>query len=353
MSAHIGEVWSDVPPLPDVRTGNVDLYVRFPTLRSAERIRDHLLGSRYHVSTLLDSPYMLMLRDVDPHAALQSIVDVLTPPERVDTLALMRPSGSEIHPVDRFGAIAVEQLCNRLGAGWLVDLMSSRSLTAVFQPIVDPRDPKTVKGYELLVRGHWNGEEIGARRLFAVSESAHLTSQLDALAMQITLASAADAGIHELLFQNCSPAHMHDPYTRVAELAAYVHRLGLEPSQIVLEVIETERHDREQLRSFMVACRRHGFRVGLDDVGSGYSSLTTLSELRPDTLKFDRKLVSAVNSDPYRGLILSRLLEASRVLGLSTVMEGVETSAEVAWAAANGATYVQGYFTGKPSAIVS
>ena len=296
---------------------------------------------------------MLMLPNVDPHPALNAIVDVLTPPERIDTLAVMRPCGSEMESVDRFGAIPVEQLCNRLGASWLVDLISARSLTALFQPIANPRDTKAVKGYELLIRGQWKGEEIGARRLFAVAESAHLTSQLDALSMQIGLARAADAGVHDTLYQNCSPAHMYDPYTRVGELAAYAHHLGIEPSQIVLEVVETERHDREQLRTFMVACRRHGFRVALDDLGSGYSSLTTLSELRPDTLKFDRALVSSVNNDPYRALILNRLLDASRILGLSTVVEGVETSAELAWAAANGATYVQGNFVGKPSASVS
>jgi EAL domain-containing protein (putative c-di-GMP-specific phosphodiesterase class I) len=348
VSVRIGEVWSDVPPLPDVRTGDVDAYVRFPTRRSAERLRDHLLGARFVVTTSRDNPFLLTLPNVDPRTALHAIVDVLTPPERADTLAVLRPAGSEVVPVDRLAAIPIEQLSNRLGATWLIDLLRARDLTTVFQPIAAAGDIQTIKAYESLVRGKRLGEEVSARRLFAVAKSAYLMSQLDALAMQIALAAAAEANVKERLFVNCSPAHMYDPYTRVAEVATYARRLGLEPSHIVLEVVETERHDREQLRTFMVACKRHGFRVALDDLGSGYSSLTLLAELRPDMLKFDRSLVTSINTDPYRALIVNRLLEASRVLGLETVVEGVETAAELSWAAANGATYVQGNFIGKP-----
>ncbi len=349
MSVRIGDLWSDVPRLPDVRITAGDLYVRFPTLRSAERTREHLAGARYDVWSYTDDPYLIAMPGVDALTALRCIVEISTPPEREDTLAVLRPSGSALDSVDKLSALSIECLCNRLSADWLIDLLRQRELTSVFQPIVEADDTESVYGYEALVRASPDREGMDTRRMFSIAESAHLMSQLDALAMQTAFTNAAEMDVKKTIFVNCSPAHMHEPQTRVAEAAEYCRELKLEPHNVVLEVVETERHDRDHLRAFVHACRKHHFLVALDDLGSGYSSLTVLADLRPDILKFDRDLVRSINTDPYRALIVNRLLEASRVLGLPSVVEGVETKAELDWAAANGATYVQGNFTGKPA----
>lgn len=350
MSVRVGDVWSDVPPLPDVHNTAGDLYVRFPTLRSAERTRAHLAGARFEVWSFTDDPYLIALPRVDALSAVRCIVDISTAPERADTMAVLRPSGAPLETVDKLAALSIECLCNRLSSEWLIELVRRRDVSSVFQPIVEAKDTASVYGYEVLVRARRDGETVNTRRMFAIADSAHIMSQVDALAMQTAFATTAEMNIKKTVFVNCSPAHMHDPYTRVAEAAAYCRRLGLEPQNVVLEVTETERHDRDHLRAFMLACRRHEFLVALDDLGSGYSSLTVLADLRPDVLKFDRDLVHSINTDPFRALILNRLIEASRVLGLMTIVEGVETKAELAWAASNGATYVQGNFTGKPEA---
>ncbi len=351
MRVRVGDLWSDVPPLPELRISAGDLYIRFPTLRSAERAREHLSDARYKIWSYTDNPYLILMPGVDPLAALHAIVDISTPPERADTLAVLRPSGAAIDSLDKLSALSIECLCNRLSANWLIDLLRRQEFTSVFQPIVGSKETEAVYGYEVLVRAHRDGEVVDTQRMFAIAKSSHLMSQLDALAMQTALATAAKNNVKETIFINCSPAHMHDPYTRVGEAAAYSRELGLEPANVVLEVVETEQHDREHLRAFMLACRKHGFLVALDDLGSGYASLTVLSELRPNMIKFDRDLVRAINSDPYRALIVNRLIEASRILGLTTVVEGVETQAELSWAAANGATYVQGNFIGKPAPL--
>ena len=348
---HIGEVWSDVPPLPDVRPGSGDLYVRFPTLSSAERTRRHLAGANFEVWSYPDNPLLIAMPGVDALTALHCLVDVSTPPERADTLAVLRPSGAGFDSIDKLSALSIEHLCNRLSANWLIDLLRRQKVSSVFQPIVAAGDTKTVYGYEVLLRARHDGEVVNTSRMLAIAESAHIMAQVDALGMQTAFATAANAKLKGMLFVNCSPAHMYDPYTRVTEAASYCRRLGLEPQQVVLEVVETEKNDREHLRAFMLACRKHGFLVALDDLGSGYSSLTVLTELHPNILKFDRDLVHAIDTDAYRALIVNRLTEASRVLGLATVVEGVETQAELTWAASNGATYVQGNFIGKPSPL--
>ena len=103
----------------------------------------------------------------------------------------------------------------------------------------------------------------------------------------------------------------------------------------------------ERILSFY---RDAGFRVALDDIGSGYSSLNVLHQLRPDFLKLDMELVRNVHMDPFKATIAAKLLEIAQALGITAIAEGIESAEELAWVATHGATYAQGYFLGRPAA---
>jgi EAL domain-containing protein (putative c-di-GMP-specific phosphodiesterase class I) len=343
------EFWSDVGPLPDVRSDQADIYLRFPARTTADRALDALRQAGYKVRLSREALLFCVL-DVDPLPPLRRLVGLLTPPESRETLALLRPSGSSVKSVDYLLAMDVASLRDRVAGTWLIELLRARNLTCVFQPIVRA-DDRTTYGYEGLVRGIRNGDQVSPSRMIDVAKSAHLMSQLDALAMQTVLAEAAKSKIDKVLFVNCTPSHIFDPATRMAEVGAYCDQVGLKRSQVVLEVVETEKNDPAHLRSFIGECRANHFRVALDDLGSGYSTISTLSELRPDIIKIDRGFVTSINADPIRALILSRMLEAARILGFPTIVEGIETEAELAWATANSAVYVQGHLLGAPGRL--
>ena len=95
--------------------------------------------------------------------------------------------------------------------------------------------------------------------------------------------------------------------------------------------------------------RGAGFRVALDDLGSGYGSLNLLSQLKPDFVKLDMKLIRDVDRDPYKAEITRKLLEMARGLGVATIVEGIETQGEWEWAHENGADYAQGYLFARPA----
>ena len=99
----------------------------------------------------------------------------------------------------------------------------------------------------------------------------------------------------------------------------------------------------------MTTYRQAGFRVALDDLGAGYGSLNLLSQLRPDFVKLDMKLVRDVHLDPYKAGITSQLLEMARKLGIATVAEGIESAGELDWFRDHGVDFVQGFYIARPA----
>jgi diguanylate cyclase (GGDEF)-like protein/PAS domain S-box-containing protein len=120
--------------------------------------------------------------------------------------------------------------------------------------------------------------------------------------------------------------------------------LGVDPATVTLEITEnTLIRDLEKAVALLGVLRRRGYRIALDDFGSGYSSLGYLRALPVDILKLDRSLVRAVDTDSRDQAIVRSVVTLAEALGLSTVAEGVESEAQVAVLAGLGCRYAQGY----------
>jgi EAL domain-containing protein (putative c-di-GMP-specific phosphodiesterase class I) len=90
-----------------------------------------------------------------------------------------------------------------------------------------------------------------------------------------------------------------------------------------------------------------GFRISIDDFGTGQSALTQLKRLPVDELKIDRSFVSAIN-DRKEEAIVRATIGLAHELGLSVVAEGVETAETLSRLASLGCEYAQGFFICKP-----
>ncbi|RYG30629.1 EAL domain-containing protein, partial [bacterium] len=125
---------------------------------------------------------------------------------------------------------------------------------------------------------------------------------------------------------------------------------GIPRERIVFEVVESDDvEDRDHLLNILRYYRKEGFRVALDDLGSGYSSLNLLTEILPDVAKLDMALIRDIDTDPVRQKVVTHLLHLARELGVTTVVEGVETAAEADFCRSAGADLVQGYFFARPA----
>ncbi|MDO5148704.1 MAG: bifunctional diguanylate cyclase/phosphodiesterase, partial [Oscillospiraceae bacterium] len=98
-----------------------------------------------------------------------------------------------------------------------------------------------------------------------------------------------------------------------------------------IEVTESLFSDQiEELVDILSKCQENGYKIELDDFGSGYSSLNTLSILPLDVVKMDMSLVKAI-TDFKSMRVFSACINLARSLGLKTVSEGVETKEQM-WA---------------------
>jgi EAL domain-containing protein (putative c-di-GMP-specific phosphodiesterase class I) len=133
-----------------------------------------------------------------------------------------------------------------------------------------------------------------------------------------------------------------------ADLVARVSRLldeaGLRPEAIAIEITETSR-----LSEFKAVARQlvrlgdMGLELWLDDFGTGHSSLEWLSHLPLHGLKIAGTFVERLFSEPRCQVIVRRLVELARDLGLRTIAEGVETEAQRAFLAGCGCDLLQGF----------
>ena len=102
------------------------------------------------------------------------------------------------------------------------------------------------------------------------------------------------------------------------------------------------------MRSEISRFQELGFKVWMDDFGSGYSSLDLLKEVQFDTIKFDMRFMRQFDSSPKSRILLTELMRMAISLNIETVVEGVETAEQVEFLSEIGCTKMQGYYFCKP-----
>ena len=104
----------------------------------------------------------------------------------------------------------------------------------------------------------------------------------------------------------------------------------------------------EFMKSQIIRFQELGFKVWMDDFGSGYSSLDLLREVQFDLIKFDMRFMRQFDSSTKSRILLTELMRMAISLNTETVSEGVETSEQVEFLREIGCTKMQGYYFCKP-----
>jgi EAL domain-containing protein (putative c-di-GMP-specific phosphodiesterase class I) len=229
---------------------------------------------------------------------------------------------------------------------------AQESLHLVFQPIMGAgtggeEGPPSSRpcGYEAFLRTH----EPAFPSPLDLLEAAEGLGRLPEIGARVrSLASAAMTHLPEdcALFVNVHPRELfHDSlYDARAPLSRNAAR-------VVLEI--TEREDSTPLADLvrrLTDLRRLGFRIGIDDVGSGRAPLTSFGALKPDYAKLDMLLVRGIDASAIHQRAVRSVVELATELGIAVVAEGVETAPEATCLADLGVGLFQGYFFGKPTA---
>jgi EAL domain-containing protein (putative c-di-GMP-specific phosphodiesterase class I) len=126
---------------------------------------------------------------------------------------------------------------------------------------------------------------------------------------------------------------------------------AIDPSLIVLEITETSAmREAVEILDVLTRVRLKGFKLSIDDLGVGYSSLIKLQRLPFSEIKIDRFFVMNMVKNHSCLIIVEMLLEMARRLGLHTVGEGVEDEATLEALFERGCGMAQGYYLARPMA---
>jgi EAL domain-containing protein (putative c-di-GMP-specific phosphodiesterase class I) len=234
----------------------------------------------------------------------------------------------------------------------LSTILEHRRLETWFQPVVRA-DTGILWGYECLVRGRMpDGSLVSPDQLIRWSRQENLIFLLDRLCRETHLRNArAFLGDRKIcLLVNFLPTAIYNPEFCLATTLAAAKESGIDPERIYFEVVETDKVlDQGHLRGIMDFYRRKGFRVALDDVGSGYSGLAMLADLDPDLIKIDRSLVCRALESPIHRSICNCLVEIGKAHGKIVLAEGVETVEERELMTRLGVDLLQGFLFGHPA----
>jgi EAL domain-containing protein (putative c-di-GMP-specific phosphodiesterase class I) len=200
------------------------------------------------------------------------------------------------------------------------------ALDVHFQPKVSLQDNK-VLGFEALARWHHNGQFIPPTCFIELAEKNELTVDLSKQIISKSL--RAFSTFHHLferptLSINLSAIELQQ--RRLPELLRdLVDEFNIPHEQIILEITETVLLEKNMISlEVLTRLRLVGFKLSVDDFGTGFSSVNMLQNGPFTELKIDRSFVSAINVNEQTAIIVQSVIDMANRLNLHVVAEGIE-----------------------------
>jgi EAL domain-containing protein (putative c-di-GMP-specific phosphodiesterase class I)/GGDEF domain-containing protein len=230
------------------------------------------------------------------------------------------------------------------------DLIARRSLSAVFQPIVD-FDDGAILGYEGLIRGPAGTSVETPYALFAQAAIEGCGIVLERAAARTCLEAFARLKCEGKLFLNFSAGAMRDLAAARDSTLALLHHAGVDPRRIVIELTEQSAiPDFSNFLPVIAALRTAGAQFALDDYGTANASMNLWVRLQPDVVKIDRFFIHDIASDPLKFEAVRAMQHFANASGAKLVAEGIENEADLIVVRDMGIGCGQGYFFGRPNA---
>jgi diguanylate cyclase (GGDEF)-like protein len=234
-------------------------------------------------------------------------------------------------------------------------IIDNKRIRAVFQPIISLRDG-SILGHEALSRITYENEIKNPDMLFTIAAEYNRLWDLELLCRTTALEAAYKFMIppyNKKLFINVNPNIMHDETYKKGFTKAFLQQYEITPNNVIFEI--TERNVISDMSGFKATIdhyKSQDFKIAIDDAGAGYSGLNLISDVNPNFIKLDMKLIRNIDEDSLKFALVKGMVEFSKASNIYLIAEGIETFEELNTLVNLGVQYGQGYFIQKPDSDI-
>lgn len=231
--------------------------------------------------------------------------------------------------------------------------LERKEMTVAYQPLLSIASGELV-GFEALLRwNRANRSPVGPNLFIPIAEETGLIVPIGRwvmnAAMQQLAAWKAYAKHNELVMSiNASPVQMLQS-NFVDDVQQALNASGLMPSDVVLEITESESTDHNEIRSTIHRLRDLGVGLAVDDFGTGFASYASIQQLPFTSIKIDRSIINGLAEDQQRARAqVHSIIEMAHAMGASVTAEGIETKSQLDSLTELQADKAQGFFFSRP-----
>lgn len=235
--------------------------------------------------------------------------------------------------------------------------IAKEELEIFYQPIIDLESIKIV-GFETLLR--WNHPQKGLilpSEFIPIAEKTGLITAIgnwliEKVVAQIRIWLEQDEIFDNMfLSMNVSIFQLKNSEGKdlVYKLKQLIVNERIKPKFLKIEITESAIiEDVEKVGNILHEIKDLGFKIAIDDFGTGYSSLASLHLLPIDSLKIHNSFLSDLQAQPYKLELIKIIINLAKNLGISLIVEGVETNNQLAILKEFNCKYAQGYLFSEP-----
>ena len=228
----------------------------------------------------------------------------------------------------------------------LIRSVHARTIRTVFQPLID-LTTRQVCGYEALSRGPAGSDIENPEVIFEIARDFDMIWELERLCIENVEPFLVEISKRGRLFFNLESHFIQQLQHRGIEVFEpfFEHR-----QSIVIEITERSAiRDYRTFRHTLQSLKTMGFKIAIDDCGSGYASLEAVAELQPDYLKVGHSLFHGLEKDPIRKRLVDLVARCADTIGALTIAEAIETDEQLQICRDLGIQQGQGYLFARPA----
>lgn len=230
----------------------------------------------------------------------------------------------------------------------LIDYGLAGGFRVFFQPIYEPKRARFTKAEALIRLTDSDGVQVAPLVFIPRMEQTGRIKELGLYVLSEVCRVAGNDDDGTVYAMNVSPAELYDP-SFAQNVLSIIEEKGVDENRVVFEVTETSDYESDgTIGDNLNMLKRHGLRISLDDVGTGFSDLKKLNNLPLSFVKLDKYYIDKLIFDYSARLAVSALIKFAQRKGLETVAEGVEHPEQRRLLEQMECDFLQGFLLARP-----